>query len=189
MDRVYNNLLENLKKKIKPCLTNGIAFTTDFWTDDSLQISYISLTGHLIDEEFNLQSYMLKTINFDEKKTGDNIRYMLFQTISNFFEFKENDLVNFKHKGLYSFVTDNGANIVAALKNEQRISCAGHNINLILEYLFKHLDENNEISILIQNCKSLVGYFKRSGLNNRLTVSLKQSVPTRWNSILTCYNL
>ena len=38
---------------------------------------------------------------------------------------------------------------------------------------------------LIENCKMLVAYMKRSGLNSHLDQTLKQEVETWWNSLLT----
>lgn len=65
------------------------------------------------------------------------------------------------------FVTDNGSNVVAAFKNYTRLSCAGHNINLILKHILDHLDEQNpQDSIIInlfRDAKTLVTHFKRTG--------------------------
>lgn len=40
-----------------------------------------------------------------------------------------------------------------------------------------------DIHTLLAACEKLVGYFKRSELNNKLSKSLKQHVKTRWNSV------
>ncbi|MEQ2305613.1 hypothetical protein AMECASPLE_039579 [Ameca splendens] len=65
------------------------------------------------------------------------------------------------------FVTDNGSNVTAAFKDYVRISCAGHNINLILKHVFDHLDEDNPVHIriikLFRDTKTLVTHFKRAG--------------------------
>ncbi len=64
-------------------------------------------------------------------------------------------------------VTDNGSNVVAAFKDYTRLSCAGHNINLILKYTFDHLDVENPqhspVISLFQDAKTLVTHFKRAG--------------------------
>ncbi|RXN36597.1 trace amine-associated receptor 13c-like protein [Labeo rohita] len=87
-----------------------------------------------------------------------------------------------------AFVTDNGSNVVAAFKDYVRLSCAGHNINLILKHVFDQLDEDNPVhsSIikLFKDTKTLVTHFKRAGLQKALDQSLKQSVETRWNTRL-----
>lgn len=66
-----------------------------------------------------------------------------------------------------AFVTDNGSNVVAAFKDYVRLSCAGHNINLILKHVFDHLDEDNPVHSniikLFKDTKTLVTHFKRAG--------------------------
>ncbi|KAI2644598.1 Zinc finger protein 618 [Labeo rohita] len=85
-------------------------------------------------------------------------------------------------------VTDNGSNVVAAFKDYTRLSCAGHNINLILKYTFDHLDVENPqhrpVIHLFRDVKTLVTHFKRAGLQKALDRSLKQAVETRWNTRL-----
>lgn len=44
--------------------------------------------------------------------------------------------------------------------------------------------ERSKIHGSIQSIKALVTYFKRTKLNSKLSVSLKQEVPTKWNSQL-----
>ncbi|KAM3865308.1 uncharacterized protein ACN63O_011008 [Diretmus argenteus] len=86
------------------------------------------------------------------------------------------------------FVTDNGSNMVAAFKDYVRLSCAAHNINLVLKYVFDHLEEDNpthsRVITLLKESKTLVSHFKRAGLQNELDETLKQAVETRWNSRL-----
>ncbi|KAJ8351984.1 hypothetical protein SKAU_G00234600 [Synaphobranchus kaupii] len=80
------------------------------------------------------------------------------------------------------------SNVVAAFKDYRRLSCAGHNINLILKHVFDHLDEDNPMHSIIINLlkesKTLVTHFKRAGLQKELELSLKQAVETRWNTRL-----
>lgn len=62
------------------------------------------------------------------------------------------------------FVQDNGSNVVAAFKDYVRLSCAGHNLNLVLKYVFDHLEEDNSMhSRVIKECKILVSHFKKAG--------------------------
>lgn len=61
------------------------------------------------------------------------------------------------------FVTDNGSIVVAAFKDYVRLSCAGHNLNLVLKYVFDHLEEDNSthsrVTKLLKECKILVSHF------------------------------
>ena len=82
------------------------------------------------------------------------------------------------------FITDRGANIVAALRGYTRLNCNAHILNVTLSSAFapRVLAETTELSELLTNAKKLVKYFKHSGLQNSLKKSLKQSIETRWNS-------
>lgn len=75
-------------------------------------------------------------------------------------------------------VTDNGANVVAAFNTYKRLSCACHNLNLVMDDV---LEKNpvEEIKTLLEKSKNLVKYFKRSELNKKLSKSLKQDIKTR----------
>ncbi|KAK7882732.1 hypothetical protein WMY93_028906 [Mugilogobius chulae] len=86
--------------------------------------------------------------------------------------------------GRIVFVTDRGANIVAALRGYTRLNCSAHILNVILSSAFseKVLEKTPDLAELLVGAKRLVKYFKHSGLQNRLATSLKQSVETRWNS-------
>lgn len=91
-------------------------------------------------------------------------------------------------------VTDNAANIKAAIMNElgwKHFGCYAHTLNLI----FQSALSLNLMKELIDRVKTIVGRFKKSsqatskliktqqkaGINN--PVKLLQDVPTRWNSI------
>ena len=42
---------------------------------------------------------------------------------------------------------------------------------------------------IINNCKQLVTYYKQSGYQNKLKITLKQAIETRWDSLLINPNL
>lgn len=185
LNEVYCLLKEKVTVDVKASLENGICFTTDFWSDSIKQNSYISITSHFITDDYELKNYLVSTEIVEEKKTGENMKKTIFRIIKEIIQLSNNEFDNWLEKDKVIFVTDNGSNLVNALKDLCRISCAGHNLNLVFEYFMKKLDSTDPIYILIFKCKELVMYFKRSGMNNKLKHSLKQSVPTRWNSTLT----
>ncbi|CAH1958581.1 unnamed protein product [Acanthoscelides obtectus] len=94
-----------------------------------------------------------------------------------------------------AIVWDNGANIKNAVTEHLRRPhhpCVAHTLNLITK---EALNENDCLKQLISKCKTLISYFKHSGLaTNKLKKSqedigdaplkIKQAVDTRWNSIL-----
>ncbi|CAG5958710.1 unnamed protein product, partial [Menidia menidia] len=157
--------------------TRDHAVTTDLWTEERTNTHYITVTVHYI-LDWKMVNRILATREMEGVKSSDRIRSTV-EGILQEFGILSNDT---------AFVTDNGSNVVAAFKDYVRLSCAGHNINLILKYVFDHLDENNPVHSniikLFKDTKTLVTHFKRAGLQKALDQSLKQSVETRWNTRL-----
>ena len=104
-------------------------------------------------------------------------------------------------------VADCGLNIIAEddISNEfNLLECIDHKIANSLTYVFnkttkqvdgkkskyfyQYLDEPNMTTLyaLIDVCKSLVAYFKKSNLQSKLLKTLKQEYATRWNSLYHC---
>lgn len=107
--------------KLKNIFYNfGGAFTTDMWTDDYKKLSYISLTVHYI-ENWNLNEQVLAISKFPNiSHTADNIRKVIFEILKNY------NLVPNRTMKNFVFVTDSGANFVAAFKNYKHIPCIAH---------------------------------------------------------------
>ena len=104
-------------------------------------------------------------------------------------------------------VADCGSNIVAedGISSEfNLLGCIDHKIANCLTYVFnkttkqvdgmknkpfyRYLDEPNMAILysLMDACKSLVAYFKKSNLQSKLSKTLKQKNATRWNSLYHC---
>lgn len=104
-------------------------------------------------------------------------------------------------------VADCRSNIVAevGISSEYNLlECIDHKIANSLTYIFnktteqvdgkkskffyRYLDEPNMAVLyaLINACKSLVAYFKKSNLQSKLSKTLKQENATRWNSLYHC---
>lgn len=158
-----------------------VSITTDTWTSDSTK-SFIAITCHYIYNS-NLETVILSTIEIKKSHTAENLANILRKTLAD--KWKLMDKVT-------AIVTDNAANIKKAvtLLNIQQISCNAHTLNLIVQ---NSIEADNELCILIEKCRQIVGYFKRSssGANtlaeiqekmNLPKLKLKQDVTTRWNS-------
>lgn len=184
LDEEFILIKDKVFKKVLDSIKNSITFTTDFWTDSYKQNSYISLTAHLIDDDVNLNHFLITCELMEEKKTGENIKITIFKILKDFLKMSSTEFETWKNSENFVFVTDNGSNLVNALKQFVRVSCAGHNLNLVIDNWVKSMEANDPVIKLINYCKDITMFFKRSGLNTKLSNSLKQSVPTRWNSIL-----
>lgn len=174
MESEYSRIKAELKEKLA---SQHLSFTTDMWTDTYTQKSFLSISAHYLCEEYNLNVAILGVKEFiDEKKTGANILEQVLCILDDY---------NLKEKLLNGvMVTDNGANVVSAFSHYKRLSCACHNINLVMDDVFEK-KPISELSELIEASKKLVKYFKHSELNKKLTKSLKQHIKTRWNSVYT----
>lgn len=178
VSRNIHQIAQNIRDEVKEELGNTIekwggAVTLDLWTDDYKKNSYLCMTIHYINDKWDLIDRVLHTTLWDsnQKKTGDNIKPIVIQNLEKFG-------ISEQFENLI-YVTDRGSNLIAALRNNVRLSCTAHILNNILE---KTVDRNTQFSDMINASKSLVKFFKQSGLQNKLSKSLKASVDTRWNS-------
>lgn len=140
--------------------------------------------GHMIDADYSIQNFLLTIESADWPRSDENVKYVIFNAIKEFFQYSKNEFNLRLQNERFAYVTDIGSNKLSALKKFKRVSYAAHNLNLVIEYSFKKIDVNGLIYSLLNSCKDLVQYVKRTG--NNVKLSLKTSVPTRWNSILTC---
>ena len=93
---------------------------------------------------------------------------------------------------MIAVVTDNGANILKAIKDFtpfRHIPCFAHTLNLVIK---NSIEANDYVFGLLDKCRNIVAYFKKSTTAtaklNQLSCSskkkLKPDVKTRWNSTL-----
>ncbi|KAA0722794.1 Transposable element Hobo transposase [Triplophysa tibetana] len=187
VSRGVNKYAEKIRQELIPELKmqleggNG-AVTLDMWTDDYRKTSYLCVTLHYINNKWELIERVLCTSEWDSslRKTADNIKPAIISALRKF------GIDEFYSKLVY--VTDRGANIVAALRTVTRLSCAAHIFNTVLYTTFKPSQEDmygEEVTAMIDSAKSLVTYFKQTSLQARLKKTLKNSVETRWNSLHT----
>lgn len=174
---VKKERLEKLIPVIEKSIRNGeCSATTDMWTEDHKKNHFLTMTAHYFDESFKLKRAILFTPLFKAKeKTGVNIRKELQK------RFKK---VGLDPKSLLDiqFVTDQGSNVVKALKKPyKRNNCRNHLLNTILKNSF----ENDNVPLIILKtltiCKKIVRHLKQSGKANQLSKNVVQDCNTRWN--------
>lgn len=77
--------------------------------------------------------------------------------------------------------TDNTSNMIAAFRNHCcRLSCFAHCLNLVVNDTISV--KNSQFQALMTGRKNLVRHFKHTGLQRKLSRTLKQECPTRLNS-------
>ena len=117
-ESVKNDL--SLKLKFIFEMTGG-AFTTDMWTDDYRKVSYISLTVHYIDENWQINEQVLAASKFpDVSHTAEHIKKVILGILSSY------NLIPDVTMRKFTFVTDSGANFVAAFRALNHIPCFAH---------------------------------------------------------------
>lgn len=137
--------------------------------------SYLGITAHYIDDEFKLHDRVLviKHMPSQIQHTASNIRAEVVNCLRRFKMLSDNE------ERKLIFVTDRGPNIVAALREYNRLNCIEHVLNNITEELYKEA----AVKLVVSNCSKLVTLFKNSSLNNQLPQTFKAAADTRWNTV------
>lgn len=106
----------------------SLALTTDCWSDSHAQ-SFITLTAHLITNNWQMKTYNLDTAPFYERHTSENLLAYLK---------RQADLWRIDEK-IKLVLSDNASNIVSALKSSgwKYMGCNAHKINLIVQDALK----------------------------------------------------
>lgn len=159
----------------------NIGMTTDMWTDDFRKMSYMAITCHYVTPTFELRSKLLTTTCFpNHAKTGDNIRKELQQQLVTVLGFDASVMNN------VVWVTDQGANVLAALRPYRHLACQDHLYNTVLRHAL-NTDELAgvvpEVAETLLAAKALVRYLKQSGLVSQLPTTVKQMAETRYSTV------
>ena len=182
----------NFGPRIKEAVTKWgmIGLTTDMWSNLKNQ-HFMSLTVHFF-EDMCLKLAITHVTLFEEKKTGGNICHKI-EFCCQELGLTTDDILNHCY-----FVTDNASNLKLALAAYKRIPCSCHVLATVVGNVLQpsrsataalpldasDYDIVDKIEDCLAQCKSVTAFCKRSGMNNQLKKSLKQSCETRWNSIL-----
>lgn len=164
-----------------------ISITTYCWTSLNAD-SFITITGHFIDSEWNLKSVVLCTQYVEVAHTGANLAQIIDEAIA---EFTVDE-----HKTFIA-IHDNAANMNLAMEEsklfnaEKHVGCSAHTLQLAINGAFSKIPV---LQKTIAGISRLVGHFKRS---HKATAALKKkqedmNIPehkliqycaTRWNSV------
>ena len=153
---VTNTLLPALyvdvQHKVKIVLSSAhyCSVTTDLWTAKYQCKGYITLTCHLVDDNFELKSFVLTTTEVAEDHTSENLVTVL-EAIMMDWEIRDK---------IVGTSTDNGSNIIKAVRDMGLFSmpCVGHTLNLAIKKSF----EINRVARALARIRQLVGHFHRS---------------------------
>ncbi|KAM3834008.1 E3 SUMO-protein ligase ZBED1-like [Diretmus argenteus] len=181
--QLYNSVKDDILKEVKD--VSFYSATTDMWSSSNMT-PYMSLTIHYITADWTLHSKCLETRYVPDNHTADILGENIKSALA--------DWGLDEHK-LVCITTDNGANIVAAIRNLgwPWLNCFGHNLHLAVSH---GLDSDKDRTARAMGlCRSLVNTFNMSWLkkrelrkaqseNNLPQHSLVLDVATRWGTKL-----
>ncbi|KAK6169559.1 hypothetical protein SNE40_020592 [Patella caerulea] len=186
--RLYSESKEKLSDKLNDA--SNVSLTTDGWTARGAN-SYVTITVHFIDQNWEIQNHVLQTRLFNESHTATNLSTILLNAVD---EWKLN------RDGLTIPVTsDNAANIINAVQVSEslgpNIRCFAHTINLASQ---KGLAVPS-VNRILGKIRKIASYFHHSPLGSHI-LHVKQDmieipqhnliidVSTRWNSSFDMIN-
>ncbi|KAM9758712.1 E3 SUMO-protein ligase ZBED1-like [Menidia menidia] len=158
-----------------------VSITVDGWTSCATD-SYITVTAHYVNEEWDMQSHVLQTRVFNESHTGVNLAALLQDAL------REWNLGEKKP----ALVTDNARNMLVAGAGAEitpHVRCVAHTLNLASQKALKV----DRVSELLVKVRKVVTYFHKSPqaaevlreIQSQLRLpnhKLIHDVCTRWNS-------
>lgn len=150
------------------------SITTDMWSSGKME-PYLAMTIHYVNKEWILQSHCLQTVFVPEDHTADNL-VPVFQGVLESWGLPENRLA--------CATTDNGTNIVAAMKNLKwnRLSCFGHNLHLAITNSMK---SDNRVTRAIDIAHKIINTFAHSWKKKRDLTQLQIEMNLPNHSLIT----
>jgi len=182
--QLYQRLVTILKSCLKD--VDGYALTFDYWTSYASK-SYLTITIHYLDENFQIKHFVLKTPEVYEEHSGDVTAKVILSTLENFG-------LNIQDLKKVWAVSDAASNMkkTAKVLKVPHIVCFAHILHNTLTKSSWYTSEDNKE--LFNKCRTLIKYFRHSAKNTGLLFQtqkklvlperkLKLDVCTRWNSI------
>ena len=153
------SLYLSVKDKVADELKEMVFFsgTTDLWSSRGM-VPYLGFTIHFIDNAWNLKSRVLQTVFMPEDHTADHLAQAFESTLETW---------DLKKEQMVVITTDNGANIVKAVKTNLgwgHMSCFGHSLNLAVTNAIK---DDARLSRALGVCRKIVSSFSSSWKKKR----------------------
>src|SRR5215213_3179204 len=142
------------KLKLLLKTAQSISLTTDLWSSHSKH-GYLGLTATWINKEFEIMGVLLEISYFPAPHTASAIAEAIKKAIEKW-EIESH---------VVSITTDNGANVVAAIRNLRsikRLSCAAHTLQLAISRGLK------VVEALVFRAKWLINFFSTQKQIERL---------------------
>ena len=184
-EQIIPDIYTKVKDKLTASLSNAgkISFTTDTWTEPCTTRSFIGMSGHWIDADWQQKFAILSCEEFTGKHSGERIAAKFVSVL---------ECWGINKPMIRTVMRDNATNMVKAFRDAEipSVGCTLHTLQLAIHDCI--LDQR-AVSDALAACRRLVGHFKHSSAaSHRLTELQKelhcdvlrpvQDVSTRWNS-------
>ncbi|KAJ8886215.1 hypothetical protein PR048_012424, partial [Dryococelus australis] len=166
MEQALNHDLETVK---------SMSLTIDLWTSRK-QESYISVTNHYLNCDFEMKNCTLKCSHFPVQHTGSAIYHKLCQLTSNW-----SISLPLTQIPIY-VVSDNARNMNSVLtgKPVEHRSCAAHSLQLAVSDAVAKAG----LDSLLKTCRSIVGHYKHSTKSREMLQSLQKKLRLPEHSLI-----
>ena len=118
---MYTTRAREIKRELLQI--SHVALTSDLWTSRTKE-SYLTITCHFVTSTWELKSLVLETFGFEKDHTAENIAASFQKTAEEW---------GISRK-VVAMVTDNAANVVAAVRHTAwaNVPCFAHTLNLVI---------------------------------------------------------
>jgi hypothetical protein len=124
---LYNSRKNAVQLKIGDNKNFGV--TLDIWKTKYRRLSYLGLTCHFVNKNYEMECVYPGLVYLKGKKTSDKIKTAYEYALS----------VLMPHDSIFTFTSDNGKNIIKSLDSENALTCMNHNISLVVKSFLSHL--------------------------------------------------
>ena len=176
---IYSKRVEEMKQELSQ--VSHVALSSEFWTSATLEL-YLTITCHFLAPSWELKSLVLETFGFKRNPSAEVIAGSLKRVAQAWGISKK----------IVAVVTDDAANVVAAVRNVgwMHVPCFAHTLNLAVSEAIK---ADPSVQELRSKCRQIVSFFHQSvkateklhEIQRQLGISeqeLLQEVETRWTS-------
>ena len=144
-------LIPEMYSKVMSCVSKPVdvvpyvSITTDLWSSQALD-SYISLTGHWINGNWECKEGCFRAQPFNERQTGEHIKSIVTQCVEKW-QLAEK---------LHLVLRDNGRNFVAGLRdaNIPNVGCLAHTLQLVVN---EGVMAQRQVQDVLGCCPRIVG--------------------------------
>ncbi|XP_052429876.1 E3 SUMO-protein ligase ZBED1 isoform X2 [Carassius gibelio] len=161
---LYNKTREIIAKDLKS--VDFVALTTDMWSSINMT-PYITVTAHYISEDWELMAKCLETTFVPENHTAEALAEVLTEVVHDW---------DIEESNISCITTDNGANIVAAIRGLKWpwLNCFGHNLNVAVNYSLQKEKPRTDRAFGI--CRSINGAFSHSWQRRRELCTMQEQL-------------